>query len=119
MKVRTGPQHDIRVSPARPARGSWGEALYGNRGTHGGGAPAVICYTNDVANEASRVHINSVERGLMTLSPAQCRAARVLRRLDEFANERLPLIIVRRPSDAGWSRDSSEISPPLCEPAPR
>ena len=39
---------------------------------------AVYDYTNNVANDASLVHINSVERGLMTLSPAQCRAARAL-----------------------------------------
>ena len=36
------------------------------------------CYTNNVASQACRVHINSVEIVLMPLSPAQCRAARAL-----------------------------------------
>src|SRR5580704_13243093 len=42
------------------------------------GASQIVIYTADVAPLACRVHINSVERGLMPLSPAQCRAARAL-----------------------------------------
>src|SRR3981081_4323839 len=38
----------------------------------------LIKYTNDVAHGVSTVHIYSVGIGLMTLSPAQCRAARAL-----------------------------------------